>query len=87
MKITSVPRNIVRAHKRPHYIPGTKHLHTDYEYISHKKALVHTVPFSVVHRDAGMKSKKVARVILGVSILLISLRAADIVRALQAEDL
>lgn len=55
--------------------------------MSHKKAWVHTVPFVVEHWDVGMKSMKAARVILGVSILLISLRAADIVRALQAVDL
>lgn len=55
--------------------------------MSHKRAWVHTVPFDVKHWDVGMKSTKAASVILRLSILLISLRAADIVHALQAEDL
>lgn len=64
-------------------LPGSPYMQN----MSHKKAWVHTVPFVVEHWAVGMKSTKAARVILWVSILLISLRAADMVHALQAEDL
>lgn len=55
--------------------------------MSDKKAWGHTVPFDAEHWDVWMKSTKAARAILVISILMISLRAADIVHALQAEDL
>lgn len=78
------------------FAPVPRHINSSQTYLKqrpyiqnmpHKTAWVHTVPFVVEHWDVGMKSTKAARVILGVSILLISLRAADIVLALQAEDL